>query len=261
MTDGHPTRRIEYASIPPSNFLFKDSCIEPVVLAGLESKGLGSLHASGLLIGQQAWIFCGGPRSGKTILALLGARFGHILLSDDIVILGKGYVHPYPVPPRVYLLNYRDRELFDELISRIVSPDFVRNALLSVATLGRLRVPTRLRSPTTISTPLPVNNKVPLGGFFLLRPDGLKPVVRTSLDAASLSHEISRNLPVHGGSVLDQLGIRGKSAFDRTSALENQIETLLDSKPGFEICTTRKMTMSDWTSVFGAVLEIAGSNR
>jgi len=252
------TRRIEYSSMPRSNFLFKDSCIEPIVLSALESKGLGSLHASSLSIDGQAWIFCGGPRSGKTILALLGVRFGHILLSDDVVVLGNEHVHPYPVPPRVYLHNYRDRELFEELISREVSPDFVRNVMLSFATLGRVRIPTRLRSTSNFSTRLAVTDKIPLGGLFLLRTDRPEPAVRSSSDRISVAREISRNFPAHGGSVLDRLGIREAYRDDHTSALEAQLGALLKDRPVFEVSTTRKMSMGDWTSVFGTVAELAG---
>ncbi len=189
---------VEYWSMPPSNFLFKDSCIEPLVLASLESNGLHGLHASSLGIGTRAWVFCGEPRSGKTILGLMGTRNGHAFLSDDVTLLGDGMVYPYLAPPRVYLHNMRDRELFKELIFRHVSPDLVRNLIVDLVTLGRLRLPTRLISAGKSPDRPAKGESIPLGGLFLLKADGERPGVTVVHDEGrvfeiSATHKLRMN--------------------------------------------------------------------
>src|SRR2546430_2793990 len=41
---------VHYRSLPRSNILFKDSCLEPFILAKLQSRGLYALHASSFCI-------------------------------------------------------------------------------------------------------------------------------------------------------------------------------------------------------------------
>src|SRR5947209_8047839 len=77
VSEGENGTTVDYVSVPRSGLLFKDSCIEPLLLSKLAQKGLHSLHASSLLIGKNAWIFCGPPGSGKSVLGLLGAAAGN----------------------------------------------------------------------------------------------------------------------------------------------------------------------------------------
>src|SRR2546428_4756091 len=214
----HASTLVEYSSMPPSNFLFKDSCIEPLLLASLESKGIHGLHASSLGIGKEAWVFCGEPRSGKTILGLMGARNGHAFLSDDVALLGDGMVYPYLAPPRVYLHNMRDRELFEELIFRHVSPDLVRNLLVSLVTLGRLRVPTRLMSEDVASNGLAKSESLPLGGLFFLKPDGERQGVTLVRDGRAVLRDLALNPAIHGASILGRIGGGGKVIHPTTPA-------------------------------------------
>jgi len=248
---------VEYSSIPPSNFLFKDSCIEPLLLASLESKGLHGLHASSLGIGAKAWVFCGEPRSGKTILGLIGARNGHAFLSDDVALLGDGMVYPYLAPPRVYLHNMRDRELFQELIFRHVSPDLVRNLIVSLVTLGRLRVPTRLMSAAKSSNRLAKDERLPLGGLFLLKADGERPGVTVVRDERAVLHDVALNPPIHGASILDRIGRGGTVLHDRAPALEAQVRGLINAGRVFEVSATYKLSMSEWFGIFDEVVNIA----
>src|SRR3989442_4185392 len=248
---------VEYSSMPPSNFLFKDSCIEPLLLASLESKGLHGLHASSLGIGKNAWVFCGEPRSGKTILGLMGARSGHAFLSDDVALLGDGMVYPYLAPPRVYLHNMRDRELIDELIFLHVSPDLVRNLLVSLVTLGRLRVPTRLMSAAKSSNRLAKDERLPLGGLFLLKADGERPGVTVVRDERAVLHDVALNPPIHGASILDRIGRDGTVLHDRAPALEAQVRGLINAGRVFEVSATYKLSMSEWFGIFDEVVNIA----
>src|SRR2546427_2197389 len=248
---------VEYSSMPPSNFLFKDSCIEPLLLASLESKGLHGLHASSLGIGKNAWVFCGEPRSGKTILGLMGARSGHAFLSDDVALLGDGMVYPYLAPPRVYLHNMRDRELFQELIFRHVSPDLVRNLLVSLVTLGRLRVPTRLTSANEPHNRLLASERFPLGGLFLLKAHGQRPGVSVVRDESAVLRDVSLSPPIHGASILDQIRGDGKELHGRPPALEAEVKRLVDAGRVFEIRGTHKLSMHEWVGIFNEVVDNA----
>src|SRR2546425_7325347 len=233
---------VEYSSIPPSNFLFKDSCIEPLLLASLESKGLHGLHASSLGIGAKAWVFCGEPRSGKTILGLIGARNGHAFLSDDVALLGDGMVYPYLAPPRVYLHNMRDRELFQELIFRHVSPDLVRNLLVSLVTLGRLRVPTRLTSANEPHNRLLASERFPLGGLFLLKAHGQRPGVSVVRHEDAVLRDVSLSPPIHGASILDRIRGDGKELQAMAPDLETVLRGLFDARRVFEITATHRLS-------------------
>src|SRR5205807_1278844 len=115
----------QYSSFPRSGFLFKDSCLEPLVLGMLASKGLHALHASSLLIGKKAWVFCGAPGAGKTVLGLIGVRQGFELLSDDITLLRGDEVFPYPVPARLSPTETLDAHVLLNLVSSTTSADFV----------------------------------------------------------------------------------------------------------------------------------------
>jgi len=252
---------VDYWSLPPSSFLFKDSCIEPLLLASLESKGLYGVHASSLGIGERAWVFCGEPRSGKTILGLMGARSGHAFLSDDVALLGDGMVYPYLAPPRVYLHNMRDRELFHELIFWQVSSDLVRNLIVSLVTLGRLRVPTRLMPSDELQNRLFAGERFPLGGLFLLKADGERPGVAVVRDECKVLRDVSLSPPIHGASILDRIRVDGKELHLRALGLEAELRGLVDAGRVFEIRAMHQFGMHQWVGIFNEVVDIAEGSR
>ena len=248
---------IEYSSIPRSRYLFRDSCLEPLVLSSLESKGFHTLHASSLLIGGKAWAFCGRPRSGKTVLALMGTQRGHTLLSDDVAILESGRVYPYPVPARIYLHNYRQRELFEGLISPEVTREFVLNLIISATSLGTVRIPTRLFFPHTAPTfSSKLKDPYPLGGLFLLMRRNKTPSVEPCRDKTSAVKEVAGSLPPHGAAVTKPTKSQYVGGDGPWQSLDSTIGNLVEEGNAFEINIPNKPTVEEWKRIFDMVLEV-----
>lgn len=253
--DGRMT--VWYSIVPRSNFLFKDSCLEPLVLARLQLSGFHSLHASSLCIGRRAWAFCGPPGSGKTILALMGARNGLTLLSDDVTIIGNGRIHPYLVPPRIYLHHSRNRELFKDLILPWVSTDFVWNFIVSIATFGQVKIPTRMTIPGE-STASPSNQRsYPVGGLFFLKKAEGASSIRTYREKESVLHDVVQNLALHGTPLVTQFAMDNDTRGIRSEALKSNVETLVDDGRCFKVELRPWMSFQDWKDVYHEVVRIA----
>lgn len=261
VTEANRSIRVDYASMPPSNFLFKDACLEPLLLASLEPKGIHGVHASSVIIEKHAWAFCGRPGTGKTVLALLAAQKGHELLSDDITLLGRGRIFPYSVPPRVYLHNYLDRGLLDQIAYRRVSRDFVLNLLLDVATLGRVRIPTRiLYSNEDSPYPRPDRNH-PVGGLCFIKEDGPSPSITVWRDESAIVREVIDNSPVHGAAMINELAIGKMMRSSRERGLTSEIAALVDDDRCFKITAPPGMTLGQWKQLFDKVTETARGLR
>src|SRR5207302_965005 len=122
---------IHYRSLPRSNILFKDSCLEPFVLAKLQSRGLHAIHASSFCIGEKAWALCGPPSSGKTMVGLISAGNGQTLLSDDITIFDGQRIYPYIAPPRANIYWNKDRSTYRDLVGQWIAPDSIRDPVMN----------------------------------------------------------------------------------------------------------------------------------
>ena len=253
--DGRPL--IHYASVPRSGFLFKDSCLEPLVLQRLGSKGLHGLHASSLLIGRKAWVFCGPPGTGKTVLGLLGVREGHTLLSDDVTLLGDGRVFPYIVPPRLSPIENIDGDLLQEVAAKSASADRVVRAMINYVTLGRMHIPARLWSPNVSSIRVPNGANYPLGGVFFLKARGGPSEIRPRREVQSAAQDALNCSPTHGGSILGRLSLIDGSDTARAEALGREMEELVESGRCFELYAHPDMSTEEWKDVFHGILRTA----
>ena len=240
---GNGHLEVRYSTMPPSSFLFKDSCLEPLVLSKLASEGLHGLHASSVMIRQKAWVFCGQPGSGKTVLALIGAKNGYTVLSDDVTLLSEGRVLPYGVPPRVSPREYLTRNLPGELNPQGTLSGVVLSSILNHATFGKIRIPTRVRLR---QVPSPSLEGYPLGGIFLLRWGKVKPAIRLCHDKEWGLSEAVRSIPLHGASIINRLALDEPLSSKRRIALKSQLDTLVDQRRCFELDALPKMSNTGW---------------
>ena len=248
---------VDYVSMPRSGFLFKDSCIEPLLLSRLAERGLQSLHASSLLIGKNAWIFCGSPGSGKTVLGLLGAAAGHTLLSDDISFVRDGRALGYPVPPRISPRENLDHALLRDLLAREVPRELVLSHLVSSSTLGNVRIPTRLIRATGGFGPAQSNVGYPIGGFLFMKTGRGPPVIEPLLDREYAIQEGIKSWPLHGGSILSNPHSIGNGGSSRREALTAEIGVAADSQRCFGLRVPAKASAEDWRTAFRKVEAVA----
>jgi len=101
----------------PENYALEDACtylLGPVMGYVLRLRGITSLHASAVVVGDFAVAFVGGPGAGKSTTAAAFARYGFPALSDDVVALTErdGRVFAEPGYPRLNLWPDSVRALF-----------------------------------------------------------------------------------------------------------------------------------------------------
>jgi len=236
--------------VPRSGFLFKDSCIEPLLLSKLAERGLHSLHASSLLIGKNAWIICGSPGSGKTVLGLLGAAAGYTLLSDDICFVRGLRAIAYPVPPRISPRENLDPELLRELAGHDMPRDLIFSHVISSFTFGRVRVPTRLIGAMGGSGATQSSNGYPIGGIVFMKTGRGPPVVELVLDRQYAIREAIESWPLHGGSVLSDSHTIDNGRSIRREALTSEVGFVADGQRCFELRVPAKASGKDWRKAF-----------
>jgi len=249
--------RVEYWNFPPSKYLFRDSCLEPLLLAMLELRGLHSLHASCIVLADEAWAFCGPPRSGKTMLALTGAHTGHEYLSDDVTIIGSGRVYPYPAPPRIYPHSGRERELLWNVAHYATPFELLVSALLDLTTFGRVRIPTRLHLPALVfpaSRPL---RDYPLGGLFLLRKGARSPRFNRCENRSTVIQEVVNNSPIHGASMTARHGWGDQFEQARLSGLTKDLGDLVDQGRVFIVDIPEELDATEWKGVLSSTIKLA----
>ncbi len=237
---------VRYLSVPRSNLLFKDSCLEPIVLAQLRARGLYAIHASSICVGARAWVFCGPPSSGKTMLGLISTESGHTLLSDDITIFGNGRIHAYLVPPRVYPYQRGDRVIYNYLTRRWIFLESIRETLTNFAALGGIRLPARIALAAKSPESIPARQDYPIGGFFFLRRAGEELHIDPVHDKARLAVEVLGGPPVHGVSLITEKLRENSVSDERQASALSVIGELVDQKRCLDVTLPARMTMADW---------------
>lgn len=250
---------VRYRSAPRSNILFKDSCLEPLVLARLRESGLSALHASSFSIGERAWSLCGPSGSGKTMLALISAAKGQTLLSDDVTIFGGDRIFPYLVPPRVYFYHNRDRSAYRDLFERWLPRNSISDLLVIVAAMAGVRIPTRIGIPEKSPISLPARQSYTVGGFFLLRPGASpgEPRVSTLRNAGVVIREVLAGLPVHGTSLITRAVRANNTTTERDESGRSSVKMLVNQGRCFEVRLPRRMRIEDWKNVHEKIVESA----
>ncbi len=74
----------------PDGYSLEDACtylIGPVIAFALRLRGVVSLHASAISVGDQSIALMGVPGAGKSTTAAAFALLGFPILSDDVVVL------------------------------------------------------------------------------------------------------------------------------------------------------------------------------
>jgi hypothetical protein len=110
----------------PENYTFEDACtylIGPVIGFVLRLRGVTCLHASAVVVDEQAIALVGCPGAGKSTTAAAFAHCGYSVIADDVVALvenGQNFLVP-PGYPRVNLWPDSVRALFgsEEALPRI----------------------------------------------------------------------------------------------------------------------------------------------
>jgi hypothetical protein len=92
----------------PDNYTLEDACtylLGPVMGFVLRLRGVTSLHASAVVVGDFAVALAGCPGAGKSTTAAAFARCGFPVLADDVVALGDrdGHIFVEPGYPRLNL--------------------------------------------------------------------------------------------------------------------------------------------------------------
>ena len=257
VSESESNTRVDYLSVPRSAFLFKDSCIEPLLLSKLAEKGLHSLHASSLLIGKKAWIFCGSPGSGKTVLGLLGAAAGYTLVSDDISFVRDRIAIGYPVPPRISPRENLNRRLLQELVAHNMEPELMFNHFVSSSTFGRVRVPTRLTGRTGRFGGMQSNNGYQIGGVIFMKTARGPPVLEPVFDRWYAIQEAVDSWPQHGGSILSDSHSNETGRYIRRQALSSGIGFAVDSQRCYVLRVPARASGKDWKEAFRQVESIA----
>jgi hypothetical protein len=108
LTDVGSRARISFNGGTYSDRFLREDIIDAMLAFGMTEKGGCLLHASGVSIGQNAFVFAGTQHAGKTstILNLLAdnPRIGY-LGNDAILLSAKGQAYDFPVPLQVYPYN------------------------------------------------------------------------------------------------------------------------------------------------------------
>lgn len=135
----------------PAPFTVEDAAVYflgPVLSYVLRHRGVLALHASAVVVNEQALAFCGFGGAGKSTLAAAFAAAGYAVLSDDVVALREQAGHLFAFPASNYLRVWDDsaRALIgDHQRLPLLTPNWDKRAF-PVEALGYLlaRYPTPL---------------------------------------------------------------------------------------------------------------------
>lgn len=211
----------------PDSFTLEDSSpclIGPVLGFILRLRGIFPLHASAVAIGDHAIVLMGPAGAGKSTTAGAFARFGHRVISDDVVALrqvGSRFIIP-PGYPRVNLWLESVRALFGpDATLPLICPSWDKHFM-------------PLEQETQFET-----RSLPLGAIYILqkREAGLTAPIVENLTGAEAFHAVLSNtymnhLPAPEmrrrefevlGRVLDQVPVR-------------RVRAAADSSKLFDLC-------------------------
>ncbi len=122
--------------------------VGPVLGYVLRRRGVLSLHASAVVIGDRAVAFCGEAGAGKSTLAATFASAGYPVVTDDVLALGGVESIPVAQPAGDHLRVWDDSAAFlvgepDDL--PLITPDWEKRALpIEARGLSVMRSPVAL---------------------------------------------------------------------------------------------------------------------
>jgi hypothetical protein len=102
-----------------SGFFLKEFIIEPLIALKLANKGFSALHASGIALNQNGFVFPACKGVGKTNTLIYAAEDGASYLSNErCIIANDGLVYGYPSDINLYYYNTKNDYLSNQLSYR-----------------------------------------------------------------------------------------------------------------------------------------------
>ena len=256
--DGETTT-VDYSAMPKSSLLLKDSMLEPLVMKLLAEHGLFGFHASAANINGKAWMICGSSKSGKTAMALISHRNGHPILSDDTCVLGRDALYPYPSPPRIYLRTLRPDRLLEGLLPGDVLARLMVNGLVSLGTLGQLRIPTRLTSESLDASSPRNPRPIRLGGLIFLRMTDESISVSPAAHNDAIRETLQSHQSEHASAFLRLVTRAAESTPDRGAFSERLLDSMTEEKRCIIVTLKRRMVLEEWNALFSEIERYAKS--
>ncbi len=137
---------------------FQTYLVSQVLSFALLKQGIEPLHATVVVLNDQAVAFLGGCGSGKSSLGAAFLRAGHRLLTDDLLVIreydesGQAFL-AYPGPPRIKLYPKIAASLFRNRFTGVPMNPRTRKQIIPLNPIQASRAPIPLRAMYVLGPP------------------------------------------------------------------------------------------------------------